>query len=107
MTPDGQSWLVSYGVLNLTHRDSHSDPTPLAPGAFYDIELPLYLAARQLRSGSRIRLALSESLWPLLWPSPTTVKLTVDLAGSSLQLPVLDGVDPFARFANTPAVRGC
>ena len=88
VTPDGRSWLVSYGVLNLTHRDGHAEPKPLAPGEFYDIELPLYLTARRLRPGSRIRLALSEALWPLLWPSPAAVKLSVDLEGASLRLPV-------------------
>jgi hypothetical protein len=98
VTPDGRSWLVTYGVLNLTHRDGHAAPTPLAPGAFNDIELPLYLTARRLRTGSRIRLALSESLWPLLWPSPTRVTLTVDLAGSSLQLPVLASDDASPDF---------
>ena len=31
--PDGTSILVSRGILNLTHRESHSDPEPLVPGA--------------------------------------------------------------------------
>ena len=38
VTPDGRSWLVTYGVLNLTHRDSHAAPTPLTPGVFYDVD---------------------------------------------------------------------
>jgi predicted acyl esterase len=59
VTPDGRSWLVSYGVLNLTHRDGHAEPQPLQAGRFYDVELPLYLAARSFRAGSRLRLALS------------------------------------------------
>ena len=88
VTPDGRSWLISYGVLNLTHRGGHAEPEPLTPGAFCDVEVPLYLTARRLRAGSRIRLALSESLWPLLWPSPAPVNLTFDLGASSLRLPV-------------------
>jgi putative CocE/NonD family hydrolase len=87
VTPDGRSWLVSYGVLNLTHRDGHADPSPLTPGTVYDIDLPLYLTGRRLRAGSRVRLALSESLWPMLWPSPAPVTLDVDLAGAALALP--------------------
>ena len=31
--PSGESLRVSYGVLNLTHRDGHEKPAPLAPGA--------------------------------------------------------------------------
>ena len=88
MTPDGRSHLVTYGVLNLTHRDSHAEPTPLTPGGFYDVALPLYLTGRRLRAGSRLRLAISESLWPLLWPSPAPVTLSLDLAHAALELPV-------------------
>ncbi len=88
VTPDGRSHLVTYGVLNLTHRDSHAEPTPLTPGWFYDVALPLYLTGRRLRAGSRLRLAISESLWPLLWPSPAPVTLSLDLAHAALELPV-------------------
>jgi predicted acyl esterase len=88
VTQDGHSWLMSYGVLNLTHRTSHEAPEALTPGAAYDITLPLYLTARRLRPGSRLRLALSESLWPLMWPSPEPVTLRLDLAGALLTLPV-------------------
>jgi uncharacterized protein len=73
-------------VLNLTHREGHTAPEPLTPGRFYEIDLPLYLTGRRLRTGSRIRLALSESLWPLLWPSPTPVRLQIDLGASRLRL---------------------
>jgi putative CocE/NonD family hydrolase len=85
--PDGSSWLVSYGLLNLTHRDSHEHPSPLKPGELYDAEVTLYMVAHRFKEGSRIRLALSESLWPLVWPSPQIATLTIDLEGSSLVLP--------------------
>ncbi len=29
VTPENKSWLVSYGLLNLTHRDSHEHPSAL------------------------------------------------------------------------------
>jgi putative CocE/NonD family hydrolase len=103
VTPDGRSWLVSYGVLNLTHRDSHAAPEPLTPGAFYDVALPLYLTGRRLRAGSRLRLALSESLWPLLWPSPGPVTLSLDLAGAELELPVRPAADSEAAMPILPA----
>ena len=88
VSPDGRSWLITYGVLNLTHQESHATPAPLAPGAFYDVRLPLYLVGRRLRAGSRLRLAVSESLWPLLWPSPEPVTLSLDLAHAALALPI-------------------
>jgi len=88
VTADGRSWLVTWGALNLTRRAGPGSAVPLEPGRFIDIALPLKLTARRLAAGSRLRLALSESLWPLLWPSPESAHLTIDLAGSSLELPV-------------------
>jgi putative CocE/NonD family hydrolase len=86
--PDGKSWLVSYGILNLTHRHSHEHPTALKPGEFYDVEVPLYMVAHRFKKGSRIRAAISESLWPLVWPSPQVATLTINSSASSLILPV-------------------
>ncbi len=88
VTPEGKSWLVSYNVLNLTRRDSMERPSALKSGEFYDIELPLYMIAHRFKSGNRIRAAVSESLWPLVWPSPQIATLHVALGASHLVLPV-------------------
>ena len=96
--PDGKSWLISYGVLNLTHRDSHEHPTALKPGEFYDVDVPFYMIAHRFKKGSRIRAAVSESLWPLLWPSPQIATLTLELAASSLMLPVRPAPEAEAPF---------
>jgi putative CocE/NonD family hydrolase len=88
VTPDGRSWLVSWGLLNLTHRDGHDSPAPLEPGRPYDVEVPLAFTAHAFQAGSRIRAAISESLWPLVWPSPRPVTLTLDLGAAELRLPV-------------------
>ena len=89
LTADGQSWLISYGLLNLTHRTSHAEPEPLVPGQAYDVEIPLAAVAHRFAAGSSIGLAISESLWPLVWPSPKIVALTLTLGPASiLTLPV-------------------
>jgi putative CocE/NonD family hydrolase len=88
VTPDGKSWSVSYGALNLTHRTSHTNPTPLVVGESYDVEVSCYFTAHRFKKGSRIRVALSESLWPMLWPSPKPVELRIVAGVSSLTLPV-------------------
>jgi uncharacterized protein len=88
VTPEGQSWLVTYNVLNLTRRDSMEAPTPLEQGKLYDVELPLYLIAHRFKKGNRIRTAISESLWPLIWPSPRIATLDIELGASRLVLPV-------------------
>jgi len=88
VTPDGASWLVSYGVLNLTHRDSDAHPTALAPGLGYDVVVPFAFTAHHFKPGSRIRISVSESLWPLVWPSPETPTLAIGLGVSKVDLPV-------------------
>jgi len=46
------------------------------------------MVAHRFKKGSRIRAAVSESLWPLVWPSPRIATLTIDLRRSSLTLPL-------------------
>jgi uncharacterized protein len=86
--PEGRSTRVTYAVLNLTHRDSHADPTPLDPDRSYTVTLQLNEVAQQFPIGHRIRLALSSSYWPLVWPSPEPVTLHLDCGQSTLTLPV-------------------
>ncbi|HEV2363460.1 MAG TPA: CocE/NonD family hydrolase [Caulobacteraceae bacterium] len=88
VAPEGRSWLVAWGVLNLSHRDSDADPAPLEPGKFYEIEVPLHFTAHRFKRGGRVRLALSQSLWPLVWPPPQSFRLTLDTASARLELPV-------------------
>ncbi|HSJ29652.1 MAG TPA: CocE/NonD family hydrolase [Acidimicrobiia bacterium] len=86
--PDGHSTRITYGVLNLTHRHSHAAPEPLEPGSPTPITIRLNDAAQHFPAGHRIRLALSTSYWPLIWPAPEPVSLVVDCAASRLHLPV-------------------
>lgn len=88
LTTEGKSWLITYGLLNLTHRSGDEHPTALKPGEYYDVAIELSLIAHRFRAGSRIRLAVSESLWPLVWPSPRIATLTLALGLSRLVLPV-------------------
>jgi hypothetical protein len=88
VTPAGTSWSVSYGLLNLTHRESHTNPTPLVVGKEYDVDLSCYFTAHRFKKGNRIRVAISESLWPMIWPSPKPVELKIITGVSSLTLPV-------------------
>ena len=75
--PDGTSALVSRGVLNLTHRESHAAPKPLEPGAPTPIELELELTSWIFEPGHRVRLALAGSDWPNTWPPPQAGSLGV------------------------------
>lgn len=86
--PDGSATRISYGLLNLTHRDSHEHPEPLVPGKRYRIVVRLNDVAQVIPPGHCLRLALSTSYWPLAWPSPVAATLTVFSGKSTLRLPV-------------------
>ncbi len=85
--PDGTSARVSYGVLNLTHRDSHEAPAPLRPGRRYEAVVRLNHVAHAFAAGNRIRVAISTAYWPMVWPEPEPVVLGVHAGASRLVLP--------------------
>lgn len=84
---DDKATRISYGLLNLTHRDSDEHPQPLEPGTRYSVRVSLKHIAQQFPAGHAIRLSISSSYWPLAWPAPAPVKLTIHPAGSQLLLP--------------------
>jgi uncharacterized protein len=84
--PDGTSALVTRGLLNLAHRESHAEPEPLEPGRHYEVRIPLDVIAHSFRAGQRLRVAVSPTYWPWAWPSPEDVTMTV--VGGTLELPV-------------------
>jgi uncharacterized protein len=86
--PDGTSARVSYGVLNLTHRNGHAHPEPLIPGRRSKALIKLNDIAHAFPAGNRIRLAVSTAYWPIVWPAPAAVTLGVYAGASTLALPV-------------------
>jgi len=90
---DGAATRVSYGLLNLTHRDSHEFPEPLEPGKVYRVRVQLNDAGHRFGAGNRIRVAISSSYWPIAWPSPRKTTLGIAAASSVLLLPVRPGHD--------------
>jgi len=86
VAPDGTSLLVTRGLLNLTHRDDRESPRPLVPGERYTVTVWLDAVGHRFPAGHRARLAVSPTYWPLAWPSPEPVTLT--LFGGQLVLPV-------------------
>ncbi len=73
--PDGASTRITYGVLNLTHHQSHATPEALTPGKTFDVTLDLDHIAYRVPKGHRLRVAISSAYWPLIWPSPETAEL--------------------------------
>ena len=88
---DDKATRVTWGMLNLTHRDSSEDPEPLEPGRTYTVRVDLNGIAQVFPAGHRIRLSLSTSYWPMAWPPPEPVRLRIHTARCRLVLP---GRDP-------------
>jgi predicted acyl esterase len=86
--PDDRATRVSYGLLNLTHRNSDAEPEPLEPGRRYRVRVDLKHIAQRFPAGHAIRLSISTVYWPLAWPAPEPVRLTLYPSSCRLTLPV-------------------
>ena len=89
VTPDGSSVRIAHGMLNLCHRRSREEPEPMLPGVPEDVVLVLDQMGYRLAAGHRLRLALSTTYWPFVWPSPESARL--EITEASLDLPVHQG----------------
>jgi uncharacterized protein len=87
VSPDGVSARVTYGVSNLTHRSGDRSPEPLPVGELFDATISIKHAAHSFPRGNRIRVALSTSYWPILWPTPVEATIELQTSESSLELP--------------------
>ena len=96
--PDGTVSLVTGMLLNGSQRRSRLKPEELVPNDVYDLDFEMHFATWTFKPGHRIRLAVSNSLFPMIWPTPypmtTTLALGVDK--TCLELPV---IPPRARKA--------
>ncbi|MEI6619064.1 MAG: CocE/NonD family hydrolase [Betaproteobacteria bacterium] len=89
--PDGAVSRLTYAVANLTHLHgtaSHEQPQALEPGKVYTVRIQLDDVAYRVPKGHRLRVSLSTSYWPLIWPAPQPVTLTVHSGASHIDLPV-------------------
>ncbi|MDF6044186.1 CocE/NonD family hydrolase [Streptomyces sp. JH14] len=88
VAPDGSSTLVTRGFLNLSARHGldRSDDWPV--GATEDVTFELNGIGYAFPPGHRIRLAVSSSYWPWIWPQAGSAGFTLDADGSFVELPV-------------------
>jgi uncharacterized protein len=89
VAPDGRVTLVTGGGLNGAHRRSAERPEPLSAGEVERLEVPMRFTSWVFPAGHRIRLAVSNHLWPMLWPTPHPMTMSLHVRNSSLLLPVV------------------
>jgi len=95
--PGGESLQITYGILNLTHLNGHELPELLEPGKRYTVRVQLNDIGHTFAAGSRIRIAISTAFWPIVWPSPRPVTLSLFTGASTLCLPAREPRSPDAE----------
>ena len=91
VAPDGAATLVSYGLFNLCHRSGHDRVLLLEPGNPVRITVKLNHVGYVFPKDHRVRLSLSSNYWPIAWPSPQPVTLTLMTGSAQLNLPRYHG----------------
>lgn len=92
VAPDGRVTMVTGAGVNGAQRDSMATPEDLVPGKVYALSLDLHLASWVFPQGHRIRIALSNALWPMNWPTPYPMTTAVMLGGKAPSRVVLPRV---------------
>ncbi len=92
VAPDGSVTQITGGAVNGTQRNSSIDPQPLQPGELYDLVVSLAFTSWIFEPGHRIRIAVSNALFPMFWPTPERMTTRIELggtAGSRVTLPLI------------------
>jgi uncharacterized protein len=87
VAPDGTVTLVTGGGRPAV-PDLLRDAAPVSPGG---LPLELHVTSWVFGRGHKVRLSLSNAMWPMIWPTPHPATATVRLgpAGTRLVLPVV------------------
>jgi hypothetical protein len=78
--------------MNGAQRDSMSEPRDLEPGKVYPLDIEMHLTSWVFPKGHRIRIAISNALWPMMLPTPYLMTTSLELGGkdsSRMVLPVV------------------
>ena len=89
VAPDGRVTLVTGGAVSGAQRNSHAEPSDLVPGEVYALAVDLHLASWVFPKGHRIRVAVSNALWPMMWPTPDPMTTTLMTGGTDASRIVL------------------
>jgi predicted acyl esterase len=88
--PDGRVSLVAAALLNGSQRLDPLRPEALRPEAPADLAFDLHFTTWTFRPGHRVRLAVTNSQFPMIWPTPSAMTTTLQLGeGTSVALPVI------------------
>lgn len=97
--PDGSVARISYAIRNLALNQQSTEISTHTPDGETDITLQLHNTAYRLAKGHQLRLSLSSSYWPNIWPSPVIAKMAILNSSLKLKLPLrIDTSDDEYQF---------
>jgi uncharacterized protein len=109
VAPDGKSALITDGSLNGTRRNSLEEPQEMTPGEVYELKIPMQPTGWVLAPGHRLRVSISGSDFPNLWPTPEPARNRIHFLGrrpSRVTLPIVKpSTIPTPRFDPSPALK--
>ena len=100
VAPDGTVTQVAGAAFNGTHRNSARQPQDIVAGEEFALDIEMHFTSWVFPKGHRIRFAVSNAQWPMLWPTPYPMTTTLRLGGtggSFVELPIVppgDGAAP-------------
>lgn len=83
VAPDGSVTQVTGAGINGAQRDSTAEPRDLEPGNIYPLDIKMHVTSWIFPKGHRIRVAISNALWPMIWPTPYPMTTSLTLGGDS------------------------
>jgi predicted acyl esterase len=97
VAPDGTVTLVASAGFNGAHRESARDPRPLEPNQAFFLEIEMHFTSWVFPKGHRMRLAVGNAQWPMLWTTPYPMTASLYLGGADPTRLLLPVVPPAQR----------
>jgi X-Pro dipeptidyl-peptidase len=91
LTPQSDHGIVSRGWIDAAHSKSLSNPTPLKPGEWTTVNVPLRAQDQVIPKGRVVGLAITLSDTEWTSPNDTGASIDIDLAASKLNIPISSG----------------
>ncbi len=92
VAPDGTVTQVAGAAFNGTHRNSAREPEDIIPGEEFALDIEMHFTSWVFPKGHRVRFAVSNAQWPMLWPTPYPMTTTLRLGGANgsfVELPIV------------------
>ena len=85
VSPGGPSTFITSGWLRLSHREGHDTPSPPKSGQTYQIKIELWPVDYLIQEGHRLRLAISLSDFPRIFPLSHQGSIQLHLSPEGIQ----------------------